>query len=55
VETAVTILKDKGYPIVSPASIQNTAVNLSIAPPAQKREPQKIMVNINGQLVERTI
>ncbi len=55
VETAVAILKDKGYPIVSPASIQNTAVNLSIAPPTQKREPQTIMVNINGQLVERTI
>lgn len=54
-ETAVNILKEKGYPIVSPASIQNTAVNLPINPPPKKREPQTVKVNIGGQIVERTI
>lgn len=55
VETAVNVLKEKGYPIFSPASIQNTAVNLPINPPPKKREPQTVKVNINGQIVEKVI
>ncbi len=55
VETAVDVLKGKGYPIVSPASIQNTAVNLAITPPAPARKAQTVKVIMNGQIIERTI